>query len=235
MRQISICIPTWNRYELTINSFAKVLNDDRIAEVIIVDDASTDGSFEKLLEHLYVFNSGKIKLCRNTHNIDCYANKHESAAKATSEWCIIFDSDNELTPAYLDAIYAIPEWDEKTFYLPEFPKPHFSAVQWSGLVITKENVAQYAHTNLMTNLNAMNFFINRKEYLRVWDGSVDAGSSDSIYFSLCWLKAGNSILVTPNLHYYHHIHADNSNHYNQNSHKYVAFHEQVMNDIKNIK
>jgi len=83
--------------------------------------------------------------------------------------------------------------------------------------------------------DAINNFLNKNEYLKIWDGSVDAGSSDSIYVSLCWLKANGKIFMTPNLKYYHHIHEDKNNHYSQNAHKYVEFHEQVMNEIKQLK
>ncbi|MEY4331490.1 MAG: hypothetical protein RLZZ196_228, partial [Bacteroidota bacterium] len=37
MQQISICIPTWNRVEMTLNSFKKVYNDARIDTIVIVD------------------------------------------------------------------------------------------------------------------------------------------------------------------------------------------------------
>lgn len=233
MRRISISIPTYNRYQLTIDSFAQVLNDDRVAEVVIADDCSTDDSFQKLCE--YFKDEPKVELYTSGFNKDCYANKHRAAELATSPQIIILDSDNTLTPPYLDAIYAIPEWNPKTIYQPSFAKPAFDFRKYEGLTLTKENVSEYIDTNLMTALNAMNFFINREEYLRVWDGSVNPGTSDSIYFSLCWLKAGNNIQITPNLHYDHRLHADKSNHYNQHSHKYVQFHQRVMDEIKNLR
>lgn len=233
MRKISICIPTYNRYQLTINSFAQVLNDERVSEIIIVDDASTDDSFEKLSD--YFLDNDKVTVYGNAFNLDCYFCKHRVAELATNDWVIILDSDNTLTEEYLDAIYAIPEWDEKTIYQPQFAKPHFDFRQWSGLTITRENVSQYANTHLMTALNAMNFFINRDEYLKVWDGSVNPGSSDSLYFSYCWLNAGNKIYITPKLEYDHYISQKNDGHYQTNFHLYVDFHEKLMNQIKQMK
>jgi len=47
MRTLSICIPTWNRVEMTLNSFKEVYNDDRVEAIVIVDDASD--------EHIYPF------------------------------------------------------------------------------------------------------------------------------------------------------------------------------------
>lgn len=233
MKTISICIPTYNRYQLTIDSFAQVMNDNRVEEIILSDDASDNGAYEALVN--YFSGNDKVTVHRNEKNLDCYFNKNEAVKKSNNEWAALWDSDNVFGKDYLDAIFSIPEWDDKTIYQPSFAKPHFNFTQWEGLTITKENVSQYADTQLMTSLNAMNFFINRNEYLKVWDGNVNPGSSDSIYFSLCWLKSGNSILITPGLEYYHHIHQDKSNHYNQNAHKYVEFHNQIMNEIKNLK
>jgi glycosyltransferase involved in cell wall biosynthesis len=42
MRTISICIPTYNRVEMLFESFAKVIDNDNISEIVIVDDASID-------------------------------------------------------------------------------------------------------------------------------------------------------------------------------------------------
>ncbi len=233
MRTISVALPTYNRYQFTIDSFSQVINDERISEFVIVDDASTDDSYERLSE--YFSGHSKVRILRNLFNRDCYENKMTAISYTSNSWVIILDSDNKIDKSYLDAIYAIPEWDEKTIYQPTFAEPCFNFQEWNGLTITKENVSKYAETNLMTSLNAMNFFINRNEYLKVWDGSVNPGSSDSVYLSLCWLKNNGKIFMTPNLHYYHHIHQDKNNHYSQNAHKYVDFHTQVMNEIKQLR
>ncbi len=232
-RKLAIVIPTYNRCQQTINSFAQVLDDVRISEIILCDDASTDDSYEKLL--IYFLDNPKVKIFRNEKNIDCYFNKNKAAKHSSSEFICIWDSDNTFDKSYLDAIYAIPEWDKHTVYQPEFSKPHFDFREWSGLVITKENVAQYADTHLMTALNAFNLFINREEYLRVWDGSVNPITSDSIYFNYCWLNAGNKVLITPNLEYEHYIDSNGGGHFQQNQHKTVEFHEDLMNNIRELK
>lgn len=232
MRKLSVAIPTYNRYDLTINSFVQVLNDERVSEVVIVDDASTNDSYERLCN--YFSGIDKVKLFRNEINLDCYFNKHESVVKASSDWVIIFDSDNTLSTEYLDALYAIPEWDKSICYNPQFARPYFRFTEWAGLTLTKGNVAAYLDTNLMTSLNAFNLFINRDEYLKIWDGSINPLSSDSIYFSYCWLIAGNKIYITPGLEYDHYISPNNDGHYQQNQHKTVEFHNDIMNKIKNL-
>ncbi len=229
-RKIGVAIPTFNRFQMTIDSFKKVLHDDRISEICITDDASDDGSFGNL--EWFFKNEKKVLLFENENNLNCYANKHQAVLNSASEFLCLWDSDNTFGKDYLDALYAIPEWDEKTIYLPSFPRPYFDAREWSGLMITKENVAQYANTHLMTNLNACNMFVNRYEYLKIWDGSVDPISSDSIYFSFLWLNAGNRILVTPNLEYMHFIDPAGRGHYQTHSHLARGFHDDLMRKIK---
>ena len=235
-RKISICVPSWNRFQMTIDSFAQVLDDDRVAEIVLVDDASTDDSYQRLVDHF--LHIPKVKVYRNDTNLDCYKNKRQSVEHSTSMWCILFDSDNILTTAYLDALYAIPEWDNHTVYQPEWARPHFDFREFSGVSVTWKNVKQYIYENgqvktkLETALNAMNFFVNRNEYLNVWDGSVDPVTSDSIYFNYCWLKKGNTVYITPGLQYDHLVHEA---HYQQNVHRTGNFHNELLKRFETME
>jgi len=221
---------------MTIDSFAQVLADDRVSEVILVDDASTNSDGERL-QKLF-FGHQKVKVYINDTNLDCYKNKHEAVLKATGTWCILFDSDNILTTAYLDALYTIAEWDNHTVYQPEWARPHFDFRQWTGLNITWKNVKQYIYTDgrvqtgLETGLNAMNFFVNRNEYLNIWDGSIDPVTSDSIYFAYCWLKRGNSYHITKDLQYDHLVH---DAHYVTNVHRTGNFHNELLQRFEKME
>lgn len=229
-RIIGICIPTYNRYALTIKSFEQVLNDDRIEEITIVDDASTDGSFE-LLRIYAQTQTTKVRLFRNKENLDCYFNKNKAVVKAKQQWVILLDSDNVITKEYIDTLFAIENWDKDTIYQPSFAKPHFDFREFDGLELTIKNVNNYMGTNICTALNAMNFFINRNNYIDVWDGSTDPMSSDSIYFNYCWLRSGRKILITPNLWYNHLVH---DAHFVQNQHRTKKFYEQLLNAYKSL-
>jgi len=232
-RKISIAIPTYNRFEMTVAAFEQVLQDDRVNDVTIIDDCSTDGSFDKLVT--YFENSDKVFVRRNQENLDCYKNKAMAVRYCVNtDWCILFDSDNILTTGYLDTLYNIPEWDTHTIYQPVYSRPHFDFRNYAGLTVTSMNVSQFTETNMMTALNAMNFFINREEYLRVWDGSVDPVTSDSIYFNYCWLVAGNKVYMTPGLEYDHLVHQ--GSHYQNNVNRTAkGFHEDIINKLKQLR
>lgn len=232
MRKIALCLTTYNRYELLLESFQQVLYDDRIAEIIISDDCSTDGSYERLKD--FVKNKPKIKLYQNDFNLDCYFNKRKAIDHATCDWCIIGDSDNVFTKDYLDKIFAIPEWDEHTIYQPSFAKPHFDFRKYEGMTFTKKNIAEHFDKPMVsTMLNAMNYLVNKYTFEQAWQGNVDPHTADSIFQNYNHLAAGGSIFVVPGLTYEHRVH--DGSHYKNNVHLTGDFYEDVENKIRELK
>lgn len=232
-RKISICIPTFNRPEMTIESFYDVYDDERISEIIVVDDASNNDVYEDLKSMTDCF--PKVKLYRNLINQDCYRNKMIAISFATNEWCILLDSDNKIDKSYINGIYYEQKWGEKMIYTPCFAKPTFDFRQYMGTVVTKENVAQFIDLPLFeTCLNAANYFVNRNEYLKIWDGSIDPCTSDSIYMCLRWLESGDKIYIHPLMKYEHRIH--DGSHYKNNVHRTPdGFHENILQQLRDMK
>lgn len=227
-RFISVCIPTYNRYEFTIQSIANILRDDRVSEIIINDDASTDDSYGKLIE--YYKDYSKVKLFKNETNLDCYANKRQAISLATNEWVIILDSDNVIDQSYIDSIYKVGIWDSRMILAPEFAEPTFDYTAFAGMTITRENVGKYLGQQFFeTMLNCMNYFVNRDEYLRVWDSSVNPHTSDSIYQNYRWLLHSNVIYVVSGMRYFHRLH--DASHYLMNNHKTGVFHNEVLTKL----
>lgn len=235
---ISLCITTYNRTDLLYESFRQVLNDDRISEIVIVDDCSTEDVWQTIF---WQYNEvPKIKLFRNEKNLDCYRNKREAVSKASNEWVIIWDSDNVMTKEYLDCLlhrsHVVLEcFRHDIIAQPCFAKPNFDFSKYAGQIISHKEVAGLMQDGtFQTMLNAMNYFVNRDEYLRVWDGSIDPVTSDSIYQNYNWLKAGNSIYVVPGLEYEHRVHS--GSHYQNNVRRTPrGFHEEIVNKLKNLR
>ena len=232
IRKISISIPTWNRYEMTIECFAQILHDERVEEVVISDDASTDGSYEKLCE--YFKDEPKVKIFQNETNQDCYRNKKTAIELSTNDWCILADSDNIFGVDYLDKIFEY-EWNEDIIFTPDFAMPHFDFRNYSNVLLTKENISQYIDLPMVeTCLNANNFFINKKSYLQIWDGSINPMTSDSIYFCYNWLKSGRGILITQNMQYQHRVHPQ-SHYQTKNYLTEAGLHENILQQLRNLK
>jgi glycosyltransferase involved in cell wall biosynthesis len=233
--KISLCLTTYNRTDLLYESFRLVMNDKRIDEIVIVDDASTGEVWENISG--WASTQERVKTWRNQNNLDCYRNKREAISKASNEWVIILDSDNIITKEYLDRLEGLitSGLNSKTVYQPSFAKPNFNFTKYEGLNITRDNVAKYMHeSNFQTMLNAMNYFVNRDEYLKVWVGSVDPVTSDSIFQNYNWLNAGNSIYVVPDLHYEHRIHE--GSHYQNNVRRTPqGFHDSIVSQLKQMR
>lgn len=229
-KTISICLTSYNRDNLVLESFQQVVDDERIGEVVIVDDASDMQFYDSMVK---LCSHPKVRIFRNEKNVDCYENKKRSIELASNEFAILFDSDNILTKSYIDKIFEFP-WNEKILFQPDFAKPHFNFVQFAGMVIAKNNVGQYMHNSTFsTMLNAMNYFVNRDEYLRVWDGSIDPVTADSIYQNYRWLMFGNEILVLPGLQYEHRIHE--GSHYQNNNHRTGHWMKTITDRLKQMK
>lgn len=234
---ISLCLTNFNRYELLINSFIDLVDDDRVSEVVISDDHS-DPAIYKLVEDR-VKEWPKVKLFRNAVNLDCYRNKREAVSKATNEWVILADSDNVFTKEFVNVLYS-HEWPKKEILQPCFARPHFNFSKYEIHGIFSKNVAQYMNDpTFQTMLNACNYFVNRDEYLKVWDGSVNPVTSDSIFMAYNWLKAGNSIYVVPGLEYEHRVDnhgKEERSHYAKNVRSTPrGFHEDIINKLKAMR
>lgn len=238
---ISLCITTYNRTELLFESFAQVLNDDRISEIVIVDDHSDIKVFDEVAAHLRIDllgeGAGKIKLYRNEKNLGCYRNKREAVSKASNEWVILLDSDNVITPDYLNAL---PNVLNKTELVqPTFARPNFDFRRYEGHIIKSSNVAQYADLSTFTTaLNAMNYFVNRDEYLRVWEDRPEPWTADSLLQNYNWLKAGNSIYFCPGLEYEHRIPTGKDSHvshYQEHHKKTGNLYNELVNKLKAMR
>lgn len=228
---ISLCLTNFQRTDLLYESFRQLINDDRISEIVISDDHSSDEVYHTVYWQTKAID--KIKLYRNETNQDCYKNKRIAVEHAVNQWVIIGDSDNIFTPEYVDKLFT-KEWEVDTLWQPSFARPHFDFKAYTGYYISKANVGQYmSDDTFKTMLNAMNYFVNRDEFLRVWDGSVDPVTSDSIFQNYNWLKAGNSMYICPGLEYDHAVHE--GSHYRQNFRRTPSgFHKLIEDKIKQL-
>lgn len=232
-RRISICIPTFNRAEMTIESFLDVYGDDRVGEIIISDDASDLAIYEELKSITDCL--PKVKLYRNLTNQDCYFNKATAIGYATNDWAILLDSDNKISADYLDKLYEIPEWCISTIYTPSWANPHFDFRAFEGMTITRKNVAEWIDKPLAeVCLNAANYFVDVYKYLEVFDTQTNPVTSDSIYQCYNWLLEGGKISIVRGLQYEHRVHE--GSHYKNNVHRTApGFHESILQKLRELK
>lgn len=231
-RRIAIAIPTFNRSEMTIDAFIDVYNDERVGEIIIVDDASDIEIYNQLKS--IADKLPKVKLFRNIFNKDCYFNKLTAVSYASLDWVVLLDSDNKIDTSYIDIIYEL-HWQDQCIYTPSFAKPSFDFRAYEGLTIARHNVAQYVDKPMFeVCLNAANYFVNKNKYCENWTNEIDPVTSDSIFVAKRWLERGGEIFIVPNLNYEHRVW--NESHWQNNNHRTPAgFHQDILNQLKQLK
>lgn len=242
--KVSLALTHFNRYDYIVEATEAVYDDPRISEIVISDDASTDGSYEKLQE--LFGDDPRVGLYRNVRNVGCYANKKRAVVRAggglplepdgsrPQTWVILFDSDNVMKPDYLDALEAEEPWGLRTAYLPTFAMPHFDYREFEGLTVDHTNVAELMeNATFRTALNTGNCLFDRMEFLRAYGRGVEPWTSDSIFLNFCWLNAGNKLKFVPGLRYFHRIHE--GSHYKQNHHRTGLFEPYVDQKLREMR
>lgn len=217
--KLSLCITHFNRFEMLVECFKQIIEDPRIDEIVISDDASDLFVKSKIIFSSFDFDSPKVKLFFNKKNEGCYRNKMISVSHATNDFCIVFDSDNIIDESYLDALEAIGELDKLTIYAPDFARPHFCFTHFAGKTVTKENIKTFIpDLKFATLINCMNYVVNRDEYLRVFDPSFkEPYAADSIIQNYNWFNAGNKMMIVPGMTYFHRVH--DGSHFKEHQHK----------------
>lgn len=96
MPKVSVILTVFNNKDDVINSIESVINQSfKDWELIIVDDCSIDGSFEKIHDYLKK-NNGKynFKLIKNGKNYGTYVSKNIGIVNSQGEYLTFIDSDD---------------------------------------------------------------------------------------------------------------------------------------------
>lgn len=212
-RKISLAITTYNRIDFTLKSFEKIYDDKRISEIVIVDDCSNIENFEMLrnkIAEIYGVENSKIKLFRNEENIGTGENKKMAISLCENDWVIILDSDNNIDRTYIDCLYKMVSWSGDVIYCPS------KAGDFDYSFYNNTRIGRKLASSLIEDdkrfqclLNNCNYFVNKKEYLKIQKHSTDVKSLDGIFFNYHWLKNNKEFFVVPDLIYEHVVHSEN--------------------------
>ena len=219
MKKLSVCVTTYMRFDLTIKSFEQVIDDDRIYQILLLDDCSKDGSFEKLAERFE--NSNKVKVVQQILNRGMQINKSDAVRLSPTNWCILFDSDNVISKEYIDKIFELPAWDDDTIYAPSRALPTFIYDEFAGQTITKANVSGYVGKNFFgAMINTCNYFLNRDFYIKSFKYNPLVKETDTANHFYNHLKNNGKFYVVPDLEYSHLVHENSG--FMQNVHYNMA-------------
>ncbi|MCS7165899.1 MAG: glycosyltransferase family 2 protein [Candidatus Calescibacterium sp.] len=99
----SIVIPTYNRSDVLLKTFRYWEKQTiRDFEIIIIDDNSSDGTYEKINEYLNENRSLNIRVIRNNMNMGSADGRNKGALYSKSEIIIYTDDDAFPTPNFVE-------------------------------------------------------------------------------------------------------------------------------------
>ncbi|NVK29101.1 MAG: glycosyltransferase family 2 protein [Flavobacteriia bacterium] len=99
MKPIAVAILNWNGKSLLEQFLAKVINDSPEADVIVIDNASTDDSVEWLRQ-----NHPETEVIQNTTNSGYAGGYNEGLRGVDHEFVVLLNSDVETTSGWLSPI-----------------------------------------------------------------------------------------------------------------------------------
>lgn len=240
----TICIPTYNRDNMVIESFVDIINHNLVDEIIILDDFSNEKIFISLKEKIINLNNPKIKLHRNEKNLKAFLNKLEVVKLSQNDWVILLDSDNKLTTSYLNSIPQ--ELDINTFYLPNrgiCDSPNLDYREYNNVEIDKVNYKKLVTSNnskLDCLFNTGNYVFNKNIYLKSVEDELsllDPIALDPFYQIFLGFKHNQNfkLKIIEGMEYYHRLHNNQTNesgsYYTNNSHKSMEIHSYLKSKI----
>lgn len=230
--KISLCITTFNRVELTIQSFIGVLKDDRVSEIVIYDDGSSLDVQLELRKEIEDIGNKKINFYVSDNNEGMSLAKKTAIGLAENKWCYILDSDNRITSASIDALYhKTLEWENDVIYCPSYAYPNFNYTMYEAHLIDSEDVKIYMQdSKFLKLLNTCNYLVNKDYYLSVYAYDPEIKGADTIWHNYNHLKSGGALYVVKDLHYNHRVHEGSGwqQHANENRMKAKEIQKLIM-------
>jgi glycosyltransferase involved in cell wall biosynthesis len=147
---LSVVIPAYNEAKTIASVLERVLAQPSVMEVIVVDDCSSDGTWE-LLQNLASSNS-KIRVTRHSHNEGKGAALRTGISLATAPFLIIQDADLEYDPSeYPILLQPLLENRADVVFGSRFMGGHAHRVLYFWHSVG--NTALTLLSNMFTNLN----------------------------------------------------------------------------------
>lgn len=158
----SILIAHYNNWDYFQECYQSILNQTyQDYEIIIVDDFSTDGSYEKLIE--LAEQDDKIKLFRNSQNKKVGFTKRRCVEEATGDICGFLDPDDKISKNSLKEI--INFYKSNPSYIATYSKIKLidEKSQDIGFFKFSKKIKNSRKTFFNINFEVAHFFTFKKE------------------------------------------------------------------------
>lgn len=119
--QVAVIIAAYNVVEVIGQAIESALQQPETAEVVVVDDASHDGSADKA--EVIARRDSRVRVIRNPHNGGPSRARNIAIAASRSPFIAILDGDDMFLPGRFAAMFALGEWDFCADNILFFSKP----------------------------------------------------------------------------------------------------------------
>ncbi|KAB7648046.1 glycosyltransferase family 2 protein [Polymorphobacter fuscus] len=123
---ICVIIPAWNAEATIVRAVTSALAQPQVAEVLVVDDASTDGTAQSATDA--DDGSGRLRVLCQPRNIGPAAARNVAIDASTAPLLAILDSDDFLLPGRFAPLLATPGWDAIADNLAFVPEDQVAAL-----------------------------------------------------------------------------------------------------------
>jgi len=141
-------------------------------EYILIDDCSTDGTYEKMLR--FSLNNNNVRVYRNQINIGLASSSNIALKKAKGRYIVRLDADDhiiqegcikllhEIIPRGLDAIY--PNYFDGSYGKIGFGKTHHHP---AGAIFSTKALNHVKYTEGLRNLDGLDLYVRAKEQIKI--------------------------------------------------------------------
>ncbi len=238
--KISVVIPNYNGEALLKENLPKVLEAIGDAEVIVVDDASFDGSVENIKYQISNIKNknqkSNIKLIRNEKNLGFSSTVNRGVREATGDLIVLLNSDVIPESNFLDPLINHFN-DPKVFAVGCLQKGTLR----KGISVQGRGIGKFSKGFLMHSPGK----IDKKNTLWVFGGAgmyrksiwEELGGMEEIYSPFYWedidlsyraLKAGYKLIFEPKSAVEHQQETTIKSQYSQSKIKTIAYRNQIF-------
>lgn len=209
-----------------------------VREIVVVNDGTPD--FQELAAALR--GTPKVRLLNNAERLHVFGNKLESVWQATSDWCLMCDSDNIMGGDYYARLAELAPWNPQLWYCASFAKPNFDYRSMCGTWDVKGAVKlptigpngifwclantgnQFVHRGAFLEIfgkyRERRFDLMQPDYIGNGDRTSEErftayGANDSFFMFKEWLLSGRAVCCVPALEYSHRVETGNLSNYNR--------------------
>ncbi len=148
---VSVIIPAWNAGNSIARALVSALCQPEVAEVVVIDDASTDQTRHAAMAA--DDGTGRLRIIRLDRNRGPAAARNIGLSATTAPFVALLDADDFLLPGRFRALLSQPEWDaiaDNLIFIPETAAATFdpAGVRSFAGGVTRLSLATFVRGNI---------------------------------------------------------------------------------------